>query len=365
MRSMKAFAKKMVLLCLFPLAWLQRRSECRRGPIVLTYHRVQSARISGDPLTVSAEVFAKQIEFLAKHYCVVSIDTVVRAIQGTQSLPDRAVLITFDDGWGDNYEVAFPVLRRLNVPALIFLSTALIGTAAQFWWEILSAALMDEGSDWEIHFPAADLELPDSIRMQIDEILRTPVPTRNGKVSRLIESVKVLDSRSHAAVMSLVKVRSDGSARARRPVALSWEQVKEMSSSGIAFGSHGHTHRLLTTLTDEELGLELRSSKSIIEAHLNKVVDAIAYPNGNFDCRIAKMAGSEGYVVGFTCLSGPNNDDVDPLELRRIHVHEDASLGFAGRFSSLFFSVELFEVRQTVSRFLQRLGRSIRNRSVH
>ena len=131
---------------------------------------------------------------------------------------------------------------------------------------------------------------------------------------------------------------------------LTWEQVSEMQKCGVAFGSHCGSHAILTMLDEDEGRNEIRGSREILESRLGAQVDLIAYPNGNFDERVTRMAHEAGYVAGFTCIPGVNWSFENPLELRRLNMTEDSASGLSGVFSPLFFSVELSGTRFALTR---------------
>ena len=105
------------------------------GLIVVTYHRISTSVERGDPLKISLDTFEKQMAHIRRRYRVVSGSAVAEWIAQGRSPPSRSCLVTFDDGWGDNYGQAFSVLRAYDIPALIFLSTDFIGSEPAFWSE--------------------------------------------------------------------------------------------------------------------------------------------------------------------------------------------------------------------------------------
>ncbi|MGH7773433.1 MAG: polysaccharide deacetylase family protein, partial [Candidatus Binatia bacterium] len=123
---------------------------------------------------------------------------------------------------------------------------------------------------------------------------------------------------------------------------LSWEEVREMSSSGlIFFGSHTARHAILTTLTEEEAQAELKKSRDILVSH--KVVDAtfipFSYPNGNFSGRLSEIVREAGYHLAVTTRYGWNHWEENPYTLRRIAIHQDMASTealFAARIVNLF-----------------------------
>lgn len=105
---------------------------------ILMYHRVGSFTARGDLNIVSQKSFAHQMKFLHKHgYHVISLDDLVEGINKGFSFNRKTVVITFDDGYEDNYDQAFPILRRYDIPATIFLVSDWVGSPDFMTWEQL------------------------------------------------------------------------------------------------------------------------------------------------------------------------------------------------------------------------------------
>ncbi|MBI1953034.1 MAG: polysaccharide deacetylase family protein [Candidatus Omnitrophica bacterium] len=97
-----------------------------RYPPILTYHRLDPVRRTDTP-TLTPQAFERQMEWLAKGWKVISMADLASGLEGKRRLSGRSVVITFDDGTEDNHRYAFPVLKRLGLPALIFVITDNIG----------------------------------------------------------------------------------------------------------------------------------------------------------------------------------------------------------------------------------------------
>jgi peptidoglycan/xylan/chitin deacetylase (PgdA/CDA1 family) len=132
---------------------------------------------------------------------------------------------------------------------------------------------------------------------------------------------------------------------------LSWEEAVEMKGSGIAFGSHAKSHGILTLMTVAEVARESIESKDIIQKRLGATVNFFAYPNGDFNESVSKIVKSSGYLAAFTCIPGFNHIAENNFDLKRSNMREDSS-DFMGRFSPLFFAVELSGVRLLIKQML-------------
>jgi hypothetical protein len=123
---------------------------------------------------------------------------------------------------------------------------------------------------------------------------------------------------------------------------LSWDEVKEMSRDNVDFGSHGRSHRILTTLSVDEVKQELVQSKNVIEERIGKRVNFFSYPNGDYNSGVKKLVQEAGYscaVVTTRCEKVTK--ELDLFALRRIGVHEDMSVGLRGKFCKALFAFEV------------------------
>jgi peptidoglycan/xylan/chitin deacetylase (PgdA/CDA1 family) len=286
---------------------LFRRAN-RDKALVLTYHRFsheQSAR------AVSARDFAEHVRYLTRHYRVVPLSELASRLASGAALPQGLAVITIDDCYGDAYEVAFPVLRRYNAPATLFVVTDFVDRKGWLWTDKLRFVTT--------HSRADNLEAKIS-----GQTLRSKL---NGFDSRI---------EAAARMNSLLKALPDGAkeeaitriasslgvelpalpADDYRPV--TWEQAREMDRGGVEIGSHTKTHPILTRVDDRRLAAELRQSRERLEAALGRPVDLFCYPNGDEDERVRRAAEGAGYRCAVTVEPGFNGRGVDPLRLRRM-----------------------------------------------
>lgn len=265
--------------------------------------------------------FAWQMEHVAAHYSTPSPSDVFKRISRGAPLPKRSVLVTFDDGFMDNFEVAYPILRRLRIPAMFFLTTGYIETMRRFWFdEVVSTVLRTSASRIRL----------DVLDMTIE--INSGHEQRRGIASRLLAKLKTVPNRVREAAVDEIRVKLGAvrSGNHPQPQAMSWDQVREMASGGMEFGSHTVSHPVLSRVErDEDLAHELTDSKSRIEAELGSRVTALAYPVGGrsaYDTRVISAARSAGYKVGVSYVRGATfSRTVDPFEIRRIAVERDVS----------------------------------------
>ncbi len=307
------------------------RGLWKKSLTVINYHRIANpyrADFDSFKPNVSAtpEDFDRQMDYLARWFHVVSLREIVEWLDGGRELPPYSALITFDDGYLDNYTSAFPILRRHQFPALIFLTTGHIGTDAAFYWD-LAAYCFCHTQHQRITFPGGAIQRW-SNPAQREEVLRD-----------WIESLKgVPHSEKQVWVQRLpAELGVSIPAGYFRGLMMSWEQVREMQQAGIEFGAHTIHHPILTRISLEEVRQEVEGSKSKIEEETAGTVLGFAYPNGqssDLDARIEKVVADSGIRAAFTLLNGPSPlGEVrrNPHAIRRIFISHRHSLArFAG-----------------------------------
>ncbi len=298
------------------LRFLDLYSMARSGLIhsqasVLMYHNVSS----GDPpwhmSAVKPEDFEREIIYLQKVAKIVPLHQLFDWLIGGRDIPSKAVCITFDDGYKDNYTFAYPILRKYNVPATIFLATGYIGGSS---WQSEKArfAVWNTGvEEFEVGgLGRYCLRSPDDRLVVMNKIetglMKLPEREKNLMVETLL---KVLD-------VSLPSGIGEG-------LSLSWDEVIEMNQNGISFGAHTVTHTSLTRLPIEKAREEIVQSKKEIEKRLGMPCTLFAYPNGEFDAKIIECLEEEGFTGAVTTIPRTITKQINPFMLNRINAGSD------------------------------------------
>ena len=267
---------------------------------------------------VSAAAFERQMRWLKRRYALVPLRAVADSLAaGGRPLPKGAATVTFDDGFANNFQVAFPILKRLAVPATIFLTTGKIGVpGAQLWTEQVKRAIYFTSR------PALRLERPAAIELTLDGVAGRERAAR--AVLATMKRLPVLERDGMVADIEQACGRPELTpGDATRYDFLTWGQVHEMAASGVEFGSHTVSHPVLSSLSHDALECELRDSKARIEAELRTECYAFAYPNGkrgDFGSREQAMLASLGYRCALALEGGLNAGTLPPFALDRVNI---------------------------------------------
>lgn len=256
--------------------------------------------------------FDSQMRYLREHLRPIGLKDVVAHIEQGKPLPANSVAVTFDDGFADTYRYAFPVLKRYQIPATIFVSTGYVDSGEPFWFELASYLVY--------RVPVQSLEIQNALRLPTGDSW----DARTASLRLLHSTLKDLPNTSRVSMLNSWAHRyaselKHGALEHSSPIA--WPQIIEMAQSGIAFGSHTVSHPNLTRLNDEELDFELSESKRSLESRLQKTIDTIAYPIGTksaFNDHVISAAKKHHFKLGLTYISGANSIPIShPLSLRR------------------------------------------------
>ncbi len=321
MSKKEYLARGMELLRLNGVCSYVRRRLTTELPI-LAYHRVydleDEAAFPFDPELVSASSsdFAWQMRYLTERYQPIVFQTLLDALDGKATLPDRPVIVTFDDGYDDNYHNAFPVLRALGMPATFFVSTGYIGQAKPFWFDLVAHILYRAPSG-----PVSLEHLGMTLHLEDD------VESRRVAADRLVGALKRVDNQQRLTFLDWLEQKYSHAVNAddfRRSRPMDWDHLREMSAAGIEIASHTVTHPILSMLDDTALMRELVESKRTLEHEIGKPISVLAYPVGGaqeFNDKVVEMAQTAGYRLGVSYMQGVNRlGDFDPFRLQRQHV---------------------------------------------
>jgi peptidoglycan/xylan/chitin deacetylase (PgdA/CDA1 family) len=317
----------------------------RSSARVLAYHRVLP-RVPEESLFTDVELvsawldeFESQMRHLAQHYRPMSCTEFVDRLDRGAKIPTRAVIVTFDDGFSDNFLHAYPVMRRFQIPATVFLATDYVDRGRRFWFEAVASMVCRTVADrCELSTLAAPIEIAEGL------------PARRAVLGRLLRHLKGLENCARIRAVDELRhclgVDPDACHEAEHGP-LSWDQVREMAANGIEFGSHTVSHPVLSRVLDEEtLRSELVHSKSTIEREVGRPVTAFAYPvGGESAVNEAVLAASRaaGYRLAFTYRAGVTTlRREERFSLRRLPVERYVDRTM---FEALLAAPELFADR--------------------
>jgi peptidoglycan/xylan/chitin deacetylase (PgdA/CDA1 family) len=235
---------------------------------VLMYHHVNP---EGNFINVKPDIFEGHLRLIKSNgYTTLDSEDFLSVINGDKPVPPKPIMITFDDGWLDNWLFAFLLLKKYQMKAIIF---------------VITSQLADNGK-----------------RQRADEGAVSPLPVHK-------ECQKFVEQGRGDEVM------------------LSWDELREMGKSGLVdIQSHTHTHQRWDKINSDDeqrrkiLDEELRISKRLIEEGLGKKCRAVCWPWGKYSEEYIELAKSSGYELMFTTEKGTNTQDTEPWRIKRLTI---------------------------------------------
>jgi peptidoglycan/xylan/chitin deacetylase (PgdA/CDA1 family) len=300
-----------------------------RNVQILIYHRVNDEY---DPFfpAVAIDIFAKQMEFLSSHFNILPLEDTIDMMR-RNDIPPNAIVITFDDGYRDNYLNAYPILKKFSIPATIFLTTGMINSRKVLWHDQVFSAFRETREPFLMEYGAHIVKYP--LRTLAEKLVAQ---------TQVINFLKSLDEREKSLLIDdLIKKLKVECRKDENNLMLTWDQVKVMYRCGISFGSHTVSHPILSKVPVDKMREEIIGSKITIEEHLGVPIKTFAYPNGSksdFTNTTKKILKDAGYICALTTIFGDNEHDQDMFELRRGRPWENHLPSFAAKLNWYKFS---------------------------
>ena len=308
-----------------------RLTGAGKEPLVLGYHRVleDSAAMAprGVPnMGVKVSTLERHLELVGRRFRFVSLDELGPRVEGGTASGLAAV--TFDDGYADFYENAFPLLQRKGIPAAVFVVTGCLESAGRFLHDRVYEALENALGRWRARRVRAFLAEKGSAVPRL--------PDRAFPATRLL--LRSLDQAALADICATLEAEfGEGDLT---PRSLSWDQVARMSRAGLTVASHTRTHTLLTRENQGRVMEETAGSRAELEQRLGVPVEHFAYPDGSFDAAAVRAVAAAGYRYAYT---GCRHRDPSHalLTLPRRVLWEGSTRGALGHFSAHVLSGQI------------------------
>jgi peptidoglycan/xylan/chitin deacetylase (PgdA/CDA1 family) len=308
------------------------RRTFKRGAVILMYHRV--VELADDPLqlTVTPAQFVQQMDYIQRSGMPLRLGEVAAALQ-QRTLPQRAVAVTFDDGYIDNFTEALPVLQTYHVPATIFTVSSKVDTPHEMWWDDLERILL------------CTPDLPVQLTMEIrEQNCAWPTDTfqnRHTAYRALHQVLKPLSIAERQTALEALR-RWAGVGQAGRPAyrIMNTNELRQAIGSGVIdIGGHTVNHPRLAALPPEAQRVEIIEGRKQLTQILGLAPTTFAYPYGtpqDFTPETARLVREAGFSAAVTTVHGSVEAGDDVFQLRRMAVHNWDLAEFKWRFERAF-----------------------------
>ena len=307
----------------------------RNSLLVVNYHRIgdaDTAAYAPQVFSATAEEFQAQMEFIAHRLHPVTLDQALAWVEksgveksgvekngveqkNANPRPRCHTLVTFDDGYLDNFEVATPILRKLGMQGVFFLPTSFIGTFGLPWWDSIAYIVRNAANRrFSLQYPA-----PLSVDIEASGLFDATYSVQNAyKLPAMKDEPRFLRELETAAGCSRPDISEER-------CFMNWDEARRMIHAGMAIGAHTHTHRLLASLSEGEQLEELTGCRGILRQNTGFDPTALAYPVGlqsSFTDRTKAIAAQAGFRAAFSFYGGVNHPgSVDPYDIVREGVY--------------------------------------------
>jgi peptidoglycan/xylan/chitin deacetylase (PgdA/CDA1 family) len=306
---------------------LMRRRRRRRDyrVFILEYHGVTRAENPSEGL-VTRGSFSRHLRHLATSYSIVTVAAAVRRLTSSEPLTEDLLVLTFDDGYADNAELAWPLIEGHGATATIFVTTGFLD-GEPLWFDVALRGLR------------ALKRSREETTSSLAEALRRSIPGwhRHLGAFETVGRLMYVDARERERLVGLLAEVANSQEGLSRP--LSWEQARAISRAGGEIGAHTVSHPILSRLDPTAQEGEIRGSRDRVAKELGIEPSSFAYPNGtclDFDATTREIVARVGFEAACTTVRGSNAPGCDPLRLRRLGVGEDSIAALDARLAGLF-----------------------------
>jgi D-aspartate ligase len=339
-KKIKAFRiNTFIKLCLVRSGLAQYFFKRKNGHFyIFNYHRIKTHNdaqsfFDEGSFNVDAGVFRDQILFIKKNFTILSEDDLLKHVENRVKLPSdkNYAMITFDDGYSDNYHVALPILKELNVPAIFFVPTKILVERKVGWWDLIAFFIKNttlEKFVFKNKTYSTDERFNHSVITELTSMLKNLSVTQvNAFLTELSLSLNSVWPKSQLQDREL----------------MTWEQLKECKAAGMAIGSHSHSHSILSQMDLSSQNEEIHISKKILEEKLGFQILSFAYPVGmysHFNQETKKIVQNNGYSLAFSFMTGFSKIEIqDFFDIRRVAAPKDVNSILVGcAWPNLFFN---------------------------
>jgi peptidoglycan/xylan/chitin deacetylase (PgdA/CDA1 family) len=253
---------------LLSIIYWRTRIKFKENPLAIIYfHHVFEQQNEYHPDDIVAKGFDKKVKFLKKHFNILTLPEAMELLKAKR-LPPKSLVITFDDGYQDNFTVAAPILKKYNCPATFFISTS--GVEEGYLWNDKVEQLLNSTTITSISKDIIGESI--TIKIKSDKIRA---------FQKLLSKLKFLSHEKRN--LKLQKLANElGNVEFTRTM-MTTEQITKLHRDGFTIGAHTHNHTILTTETMDDSQQELLNNKNKLEAIISEKIKFIAFPNGLFE----------------------------------------------------------------------------------
>ena len=298
---------------------MDRSSRQQDMLTILLYHGVSKTESVGienySGKHVRESVFLDQMKFIKKNCNILSIDDVVEISNEGKNYPHGSVVVSFDDGFRNNYTAAVPILDDLKIPAVFYIPSGMVGTNIMFWVDQLENCINSTEKK--------------RVRIKLDEICEYEISTDEEKIDA-IENIKKFCKQNDklrkeilAELIDQCQVTPDSS-YSKNYEKITWEELHEMNNNRLfTIGGHSLYHDILSELELSVMRQDVLLSIKLLEYNLQTPIKHYSYPEGqpnHYNENVINALKDNGIICCPSAVNGINGYKTDLFDLKRIMV---------------------------------------------
>lgn len=290
------------------------------GLYVFNYHRIgdaQSCQFDRAVFSCSVTAFEQHIKEISENFIVIDTVKLNELIANNKLSDDRYALVTFDDGYLDNFTDVLPIMQKYAMPGVFYLVTDFLNEISIPWWDEIAYILRHSiGKHYQLPNGDEKYHLVDG---NIDQVIR----------HIMLKAKKMNDCGILDVLADIRKTFPDAYQYLKKEqvnLLMNWDHAQALIAGGMEIGSHTNSHPILSQLTDSEQLVEIASSKELLEQRLKTSVNSIAYPVGRYHCyneKTFQYTQSSGYQIAFNNEPGSHKKVHNKFDINRYCVVAD------------------------------------------
>jgi len=295
----------------------------------------------------TVEQLAASIKQLCEYYTPISLHEAVRVLDGSAAAVDHGLVVTFDDGYRNNFSEALPLLKSMGVPATFFVATGFVETGLPYWVDRLDYALQHAPDDrrllksegYEFDLRGLDREALAASYRNLRVSIKNKEQSDEDMLRIVNEFSEFLETASESAISDVINTDS-------YVAVATWAEQNTAIEQGATIGSHSVDHHRLTAIPRSDVDRQLVESKSEIEEKLGIDCEFFCYPNGSVDEFVRERVRHTEYRAAVTTVHGLNKAGDDLYTLKRYPMPrsldpQEKLLRLSGVFESRVFQALL------------------------
>jgi peptidoglycan/xylan/chitin deacetylase (PgdA/CDA1 family) len=296
--------------------------------LILMYHRIAERDVDPWNLCVTPQHFAMHLEVIQKHAHPMSLVQLVQAHQDGR-VPNRAVVITFDDGYANNLHNAKPILEHFSIPATVFVTAGYVGKNREFWWDELDRALLrpsrlPDTLELKINAVARRWDLGPAVSYSEEEYLHDCLHDheRSNRVDlyySVWQWLRLLKEEQRENMLDEIIVWAEADSRARvthRPLVP--DEVRALAREGLVeIGAHTLHHEMLSAHPEGFQRSEIEQSKTYLQNLLGGPIASFSYPFGQYTEETVSLVQKAGFACACSTVCGKVSRHSDRFQLPR------------------------------------------------